>query len=284
VLIGLTAGVHTVAVAQSGDYTITLSVFNCPEGMTAGSLVVDECAPATEGFDVRIISLSGIMPPLTLAEATLVDDRFEWGSVLINERGAVGPLAIEETELPDGYTDYWVEGSGVELNSLGDWTFPVSPENPNPELAIYNVAPNATEPTPQPAEPEESVLAASIETGMCEEAEGGSRVALEPPQLASGSREGSAAALPAATSYSVVEVAMGTLLERDHAVVVRDAGNDAILACGEIGGLRSFDGALAIGLRSQADSSVFGVAYLALLPDDSAQTQVSLFVAGSAGF
>jgi hypothetical protein len=89
-------------------------------------------------------------------------------------------------------------------------------------------------------------------------------------------------ALPVATSYSVINISLIALVESDHAVVVRHTAGSTedhlVVACGEIGGVRRSDGALVVGLRD-ATADVTGIAYLAPLPSDPEQTQLSLFVA-----
>jgi hypothetical protein len=287
-LVGLVVGVDAHAGAQAGDYTISLGVFNCPPGMSAETIDSEECSPATDGFDVRITSLSGVMAPLTLAEATLDGELFVWDSALIDGRGAFGPLAIQETALPAGFTDYLVAGDGVELNVLGDWAFAVTPKTPNPILSIYNFAPAEATPGADPTAPapQEPDYLAAIEVGVCTGLEPETSVSLESPRPATGSYEGSPDALPVAMSYTLVGVSLATLLESDHAVVIRGpvgSSDEAVVACGEIGGARPPEGAIAIGLRAYRESGVSGIAYLAPLPDDPDQTQVSIFVTETPG-
>ena len=299
-LLGVAVGFATGVAAQADvDNSISLRTYNCPDGMTADALVGDDCAPVTEGFEVRIDSLSGVMAPLTLADATLEGDAFVWGNDVVDDRGAFGPLAIRETVLPRGYTEYLVLGDDVAQNRLGDWTFAVTPQHPDPVLRIYNLAP--TEPRegetltpPSPggsASPEADPVrrqpggSAAIGAGTCDELEAESDTPLAPLVETTGPRIGSGEAAPVAVSYSSIDVPMEVLLASDHAVVVyrseRSSREDeaALVACGEIGGTRLPGGALAIGLRERNGSGLVGIAYLAPLPDGRDQTQVSLFVA-----
>src|SRR4051812_1489620 len=141
-LLGVATGFTGGVGAQADvDNAISLRAFNCPPGMAADAPVGDDCTPVTADFDVRIDSLSGIMAPLTLVDATLVGDAFVWGNDVIDARGAFGPLAIRETVLPAGFTKYVVAGSGVTSGVSGDWTFAVTPQDPTPVLSIYNFAP-----------------------------------------------------------------------------------------------------------------------------------------------
>jgi len=280
-LFGLMAGRMGGADAQNDvENSISLRVDNCPPGMTADAFVADDCAPVTDGFDVRIDSLAGIMGPLTLADATRDGDTFVWDNDAIDNRGAFGMLSIQETELPDGFVDYLVEGSGVERASSGGWTFLVTSENPTPVLTIYNFAAESasgTASTESPAESQTPGITAAIAEGACDDLEEAASTPLEPPAVGTGNPAGSADAIPVAVSYSTVDFSFDELLDGNHAVLIRGSDDEAIVACGEIGGVRQPDGALAVGL-SGAGSGVSGVAYLSPLSDDPDQTGISLFV------
>ena len=99
--------------------------------------------------------------------------------------------------------------------------------------------------------------------------------------LAVGEAEGSGLAVAVASAHSVIDVPLDELLSTDFSIVVHQDGeaHDDDLVCGEIGGVRSSGGALTIGLREVNGSGYVGIAYLAPLPDDDDQTQISLFVA-----
>jgi hypothetical protein len=274
-LLGMVTGFAGGVGAQADvDNSISLRAFNCPPSMAADALVADDCTPVTEDFDVRIASLSGIMAPLTLVDATLVGDAFVWGNDVIDARGAFGPLAIRETVLPAGFTEYVVAGTGVALGESGDWTFAVTPQDPTPVLSIYNFAP---EPVAQ-----DPVLAAAIHTGTCDRL-GKATALLMSPALGAGDWAGAKDALPISTSSTTIDVSLAELLRSDHAIAVRRSdrspGSDKAtpVACGEIGGVGLPGGAVAVGLRGRSGSDLVGVAYLAPLPSDTDQTQVSLF-------
>jgi hypothetical protein len=280
-LFGLMAGFTGGADAQNDiENSISLRVSNCPPGMSADDFDTDDCEPVTDGFDVRIDSLAGVMAPFTLADATLDGNTFVWNNEEIDNRGAFGPLSIRMTLLPEGFSDYIVEGTGVDQASPGYWTFLVTSENPTPFLSIYNFASESAPdgaPTVTPAASSTPDIEAAIAASVCGELEEASDIRLESPVLAAGDAEGSAKAVPVAVSYSTVDISLDEMLEREHAIVIRGSDKDEILACGEIGGVRQSDGALAVGL-SDAGSGVSGVAYLAPLSDDSDQTGISLFV------
>lgn len=143
VTLGSPLGFAPRAGAQS-DFpdSIVLQVHTCPPGMTAETLVGDDCTPTTAGFDVRIISLEGIAEPLTLADATLDRDYFVFGDELVNQRGLTGSLRIEETALPAGYTSYVVLGASPAPDGSGyDFENPADADAPDPLLTIFNFAP-----------------------------------------------------------------------------------------------------------------------------------------------
>jgi len=134
----------TPPVGAQNDFpdSFVLQAYNCPPGMTAGTLVGDDCTPTTAGFDVRIISLEGIAEPLTLADATLDRDYFVFGDELVNQRGLTGSLRIEVTALPAGYTSYVVLGASSAPDGSGyDFENPADADAPDPLLTIFNFAP-----------------------------------------------------------------------------------------------------------------------------------------------
>src|SRR5215213_8780039 len=101
---------------------------------------------------------------------------------------------------------------------------------------------------------------------------------LTPSLLGTGERRGNSEAMPAASSFSTIPISLEALLADEHVVTASDSEGD-IVACGEIGGTRTDAGALIIGLRSEEESAVTGIAFLAPSGDGS-QSNVSLFVAG----
>jgi hypothetical protein len=265
------------------DNSITLRVYTCPPGMTFDTLNGDECTRVIDGFDVQIISLGGIMAPMTLLDATLAADAFVWDNQIIDDRGAYGPLAIEETVIPDGFTEYAVTGGGISFDELGYWKFSVTPDNPTPELAIYNFAltePPIEETSSLEATPELPGLAVEIRTGVCDNLGTEAGIPLS-PIATSDSHEGSSLAIPVASFYSTIGTPLDELLASGHAVVVKEssaANDDAVVACGAIGGELLADGAIASGLSEQNNSGFSGVAYITPLPGGDIGTGISAFV------
>jgi hypothetical protein len=75
---------------------------------------------------------------------------------------------------------------------------------------------------------------------------------------------GSASAIPAGQSTTVVEIALADILADDHAINVHLSNEDpgTYIACGAIGGVPDDNGNLFIGLAEQNDSGYSGVAWL----------------------
>lgn len=91
----------------------------------------------------------------------------------------------------------------------------------------------------------------------------------------------------AETSFTTVPLTLDQMLAADHAINIHLSSDQiqTYIACGEIGGIVSPDGALVIGLREQQGSGYTGIAFLAPA-GDGASTNVSAFIApvlGAAG-
>jgi hypothetical protein len=87
-------------------------------------------------------------------------------------------------------------------------------------------------------------------------------------------------AIPAESSFTSVPLTLDAILGADHVVNVHLSAEEigTYIACGEIGGSMTPEGAVIIGLRELNDSGFTGIAYLA--PGaDGASTDVSAFVA-----
>jgi hypothetical protein len=122
---------------------------------------------------------------------------------------------------------------------------------------------------------------AHIHTGTCDEV--GEVVAplTDLGGAIGGDRVGQARrAIPAQSSFTSVPLTLDAILGADHVVNVHLSAEeiDTYIACGEIGGRLSPEGAVIIGLRELNRSGFTGIAYLA--PGaDGASTDVSAFVA-----
>jgi hypothetical protein len=126
---------------------------------------------------------------------------------------------------------------------------------------------------------------AHVHTGTCNEV---GEVVAPLTDLAGatgGDRVGQARrAIPAESSFTSVPLTLDAILGADHVVNVHLSAEeiDTYIACGEIGGMLTPEGAVIIGLREMNNSGFTGIAYLA--PGaDGASTDVSAFVAQTQG-
>jgi hypothetical protein len=117
-------------------------------------------------------------------------------------------------------------------------------------------------------------LAAELRTGSCQSPQDTVAV-LDAPVVAQGEPTGAASGITAATSYSEAPASLDSLLATEHVVTILQA--DDVVACGEIGGVQSASGSLAIVLSERNDSAVTGVAFLAPAAGP-AITGISLFL------
>lgn len=100
---------------------------------------------------------------------------------------------------------------------------------------------------------------------------------LEKPE---GEAEGQPTAIEAERSYTSIPLSMESLLagQTNISVLLDDAADAVVIACGEIGGVISEGGTLVVKLSGQNGSGFTGIAFLA--PEDAATTGASLFLAG----
>jgi hypothetical protein len=147
-------------------------------------------------------------------------------------------------------------------------------------VALSGPAAWAQDATPEAAETA-AARPAHIHTGTCDEV--GEIVAplTDLTGATGGDRVGQARrAIPAESSFTSVPLTLDAILGADHVVNVHLSAEEieTYIACGEIGGSLSPEGAVIIGLREMNDSGFTGIAYLA--PGaDGASTDVSTFVA-----
>jgi len=126
---------------------------------------------------------------------------------------------------------------------------------------------------------------AHIHTGTCKEI--GEVVAplTDLTGATGGDRVGQARrAIAAESSFTNVPMILDAILGEDHVVNVHLSAEEigTYIACGEVGGMLTPEGAVIIGLRELNDSGFTGIAYLA--PGaDGASTDVSVFVAPTLG-
>ena len=101
---------------------------------------------------------------------------------------------------------------------------------------------------------------------------------LTPAVFGTGEHRGNSQATPATSFFATIPVSLDVLLADDHALAASDPEQGPV-ACGEIGGVRTEDGALFIGLSAEEESGIMGIAYLAP-GEEASQTDVSVLIAG----
>jgi len=137
----------------------------------------------------------------------------------------------------------------------------------------------------QEATPEAAVAEAPhpvhIHSGNCNEL-GEVVVPLTDLALPQGDEVGQRRASIAATSFTTVPMTLDAILAEDHAINAHLSADeiDTYIACGELGGILTPDGALVIGLGETENSGYSGIAFLQPAPD-GASTGVSVFLASS---
>jgi uncharacterized cupredoxin-like copper-binding protein len=126
---------------------------------------------------------------------------------------------------------------------------------------------------------------AHIHTGTCNEVGEVIAPLTDLTGATGGDRVGQARrAIPAESSFTSVPMTLDAILGSDHVVNVHLSAEeiDTYIACGEIGGMLTPEGAVIIGLGEMDNSGFTGIAYLA--PGaDGASTDVSVFVAQTQG-
>jgi hypothetical protein len=122
------------AAATAGQGAITVQVYSCPPGMTAGTVAAAACAPTVEDFDI-IISSETLQTPLTLGDATAGGSSFTWSGL------PYGDYLIAEAVLPAGATTYIL--SARDTRGDPDTGYRVTLDEANPQLGvrIYNFSP-----------------------------------------------------------------------------------------------------------------------------------------------
>jgi hypothetical protein len=119
--------------------SISLLIYNCPEGMTIETLVGDACDLAEGAFDYALTTPSGDI--LTLNGTRFTDAGFTWSGL------ELGTYTLAPTLLPDGFDSSFIPGSAA-VGGNGDGTYSVTIDEsaPDIQLTAYNFQPAAPEP------------------------------------------------------------------------------------------------------------------------------------------
>lgn len=119
----------TAETAETGS--ITISVYDCPPGMTTTTFNAAACAPTEQDFDVTI-SGSALSAPLTVGDATADGENLVWSEL------PLGEYVIAEAVLPLGYADYGLAARGAAGNSTLGYRVSLDAETPALTARIYN--------------------------------------------------------------------------------------------------------------------------------------------------
>ena len=97
-----------------------------------------------------------------------------------------------------------------------------------------------------------------------------------------GPAESRAASVPVATSFAVIDIPLDDLLARPHAIDVHASTAEedlaSFVACGEIAGITTSGGGIAIALRATGDSTLDGIGLLVPSARDDGTTFVSVLL------
>jgi hypothetical protein len=128
-----TAVPPTAEPTQPAEVTgsITLYVFDCPEGMTIESLVPDFCVPSSGDYD---FVLEGPGGRFDLSDATDLAGAWSWHSLLI------GTYQLIESVIPDAYATYFIPGSAAVGGSAEDgFTITIDDSAHDIALNVYHL-------------------------------------------------------------------------------------------------------------------------------------------------
>lgn len=237
-----------------------------------------DLAPLTAGR-ARLRFIHGVPDagPLTLAignaeDGVLPPVEFPNESEVVELEGGTFDLQIR-TE--DGTAALTLNGANLEAGVVYDF------------YAVGQLGEDALQVLAVVSQPEQAPAAdarpAALYAGACADDTSGLGEVVSPlngPAAPGGDPAGQAGAASAASSVTSVGLPFEDVLAADHAIAVLAAEDDpSVLACGEVGGILTENGALVVGLREANGSGAAGVAILAPSALDAAATDISIFVA-----
>jgi hypothetical protein len=119
----------TSPITETGS--ISVSVYDCPPGMTTATFNAAACAPTNQDFDITI-SGSALSAPLTVGDAIADGENLVWSDL------PFGDYVIAEAVLPLGYTDYGLAARGATGDSTLGYRVTIDAENPAVTARIFN--------------------------------------------------------------------------------------------------------------------------------------------------
>jgi hypothetical protein len=117
------------ATAETGS--ITISVYDCPSGMTTTTFNAAACALTEQDFDITI-SGSALSAPLTVGDAAADGATLVWSDL------PLGEYVIAEAVLPLGYDDYGLAAASATGNSTLGYRVTLDAETTALTARIYN--------------------------------------------------------------------------------------------------------------------------------------------------
>lgn len=147
---------NIAAEAAAGPGSITAVIFDCPVGMTRDDFAGEACQEsdqATTGFDLLLSASTGETLGLDQAEVN--------GNVVTWSGLEFGEYYVEETTLPEGYTDAYAPNTTTSGLNPAAYQVIIAEADPDGEIAIYNLAPADAAP---PADTDDDGLSDAVET------------------------------------------------------------------------------------------------------------------------
>jgi len=127
--------------------SVTVRVFDCPPGMGRDDLVGDICQ-GSSGFDLLLYRPDGTT--LGLGDAEFGGNVATWSGL------TPGDYFVEETALPQGFTDAYAPNTETSGLNPAAYLVRVTADAPAADLAIYNLRPEAGTPAQTPPAPLDS--------------------------------------------------------------------------------------------------------------------------------
>jgi hypothetical protein len=127
----------TITARTRATPRVSLSVYQCPAGLSGSAASTVECDPIDEGFDVEIVSIEGSQPNVTLADAEREGSVYRWE--VEPSDAEIDNWGIRQTSLPPGSTAYLVQGESASYKptALYDFRFTTSEADPQTDLTMF---------------------------------------------------------------------------------------------------------------------------------------------------
>lgn len=120
---------------QAGEGgSVSVTVYNCPNGMAPDTLDPSACSIATDGFDISLTNAeTGDL--LGLEDATVQGSSFIWTDLPVGT-----DYYIDQSLMPSGFSFWLADGASVPDGEGGFYYVSLSSDAPDASVAIYNLA------------------------------------------------------------------------------------------------------------------------------------------------